>query len=100
MARLRSLHRATLVPILLVLLLMSLSAVAATTTTTTTIESCSQLRSRKLLVTVPRVSPETPSEARQQEMVVGGRRVATPFWRAGANLGRRVPGSHANPSHN
>jgi hypothetical protein len=96
MARHRLLpHRASLVVLLLLvgLLLSTSSAV------TSTLES--HRLSQKLLVTGPRVSPlSRPSGSSQQEMDVGGWRRTTPFRRAGASLGRRVPGSHANPSHN
>ncbi|KAF8735671.1 hypothetical protein HU200_011454 [Digitaria exilis] len=95
MARHRSLpYRASLVLLVLVGLLLSSFATA-----TPTLE-CGGW-GRKLLVTAPRVSPDTRSSSgSQQEMVIGGWRWATPFRRVGASLGRRVPGSHANPSHN
>lgn len=88
------------VSVLLLALLVSASTATATTAT-----SSEQFRSRKLLVTEPRVSPETTSltgaqQQQQQEMDVGGWRAATPFRRPEASLGRRIPGSHANPSHN
>ncbi|PUZ75713.1 hypothetical protein GQ55_1G226900 [Panicum hallii var. hallii] len=98
-------HRASLVLLLIGLLLSSSSTAARAiettrTTARATTESYSYPRSRKLLVTAPRVSPDTRPSGSQQEMDVGGWRRATPFRRAGASLGRRVPGSHANPSHN
>ncbi|CAN6251468.1 unnamed protein product [Urochloa humidicola] len=104
MARHRLLpHRGNLVPLLLLtLLLLSSSSTVARAVATPTPESHGW--SRKLLVTAPRVSPDTRSSSgsqkQQQEMDVGGWRRAAPFRRAGASLGRRVPGSHANPSHN
>ncbi|GJM84946.1 hypothetical protein PR202_ga00662 [Eleusine coracana subsp. coracana] len=98
-SRLRpSTHRASLVSVLLVLLVSS-STVTATATATVP----EQYRTRKLLVTAPRVSPETTSltgAQQEQEMDVGGWRTSTPFEGAGASLGRKIPGSHANPKHN
>ncbi|CAL5058389.1 unnamed protein product [Urochloa decumbens] len=92
---------ASLVLLLLVGLLLSSSSTVARAVATPTPESHRWI-SRKLLVTAPRVSPDTRSSSgsQQQEMDVGGRRWAAPFRRPGASLGRRVPGSHANPSHN
>ncbi|GJN20991.1 hypothetical protein PR202_gb08436 [Eleusine coracana subsp. coracana] len=91
-----STHRASLVSVLLVLLVSS-STVTATTSATPNY----QYQSRKLLVTEPRVSPETTSlTGAQQEMDASRWRAATPFVGAGASLGRQIPGSHANPKHN
>ena len=98
-------HRKSLVLLLIGLLLSSSTTAARSigttrTTARATTEGYSYPRSRKLLVTAPRVSPDTRPSGSQQEMDVGGWRRATPFRSAGASLGRRVPGSHANPSHN
>ncbi|KAG2650753.1 hypothetical protein PVAP13_1NG170800 [Panicum virgatum] len=93
-------HRASLVLLLIGLLLSSSTTAARAIGTTRTTEGYSYPRSRKLLVTALRVAPDTRPSGSQQEMNVGGWRRATPFRRAGASLGRRVPGSHANPSHN
>ncbi|KAF0935064.1 hypothetical protein E2562_029997 [Oryza meyeriana var. granulata] len=93
MAGFRSLQCAAL--LLAMTLLVSFSSAAAMTT-----ERYYYSYSRKLLVAPVRTSPETASKARQQEMDVGGWRTAAPFRRPGASLGRHVPGSHANPSHN
>ncbi|CAN6238068.1 unnamed protein product [Urochloa humidicola] len=102
MARHRLLpHRASLVPVLVfILLLLSSSSAMARAVATPTPES--HRWSRKLLVTAPRVSPDTRSSSgsQRQEMDAGVWRWAAPFGRPGASLGRRVPGSHANPSHN
>jgi hypothetical protein len=62
-----------------------------------------QHRGRRMLVTAPRVSsPETTRTGAQQhlEMGVGGWLAATPFMGARASLGRRIPRSQGNPSHN
>ncbi|CAN6272597.1 unnamed protein product [Urochloa humidicola] len=103
MARHRLLpYRASLVPLLLlIVLLLSSSSTVARAVETPAPESNGW--SRKLLVTAPRVSPDTRSSSgsqQKQEMDVGEWRRAAPFRRPGASLGRRVPGSHANPSHN
>ncbi|CAL4888013.1 unnamed protein product [Urochloa decumbens] len=93
--------RASLLLLLLVGLLLSSSSTVARAVATPTPES--HRWSRKLLVTAPRVSPDTRSSSgsqQQQQMDVGAWRWAAPFRRPGASLGRRVPGSHANPSHN
>ncbi|KAG0526269.1 hypothetical protein BDA96_06G131500 [Sorghum bicolor] len=98
------LHRPTLAVLLLLLLALLLSSsstvAARATVTTTTTESSGNgsggyFRSRKLLVTAPRVSPGS-----QQQMDASLWRWTTPFRGARASLGRRVPGSHGNPSHN
>ncbi|RCV06302.1 hypothetical protein SEVIR_1G152900v4 [Setaria viridis] len=99
MARHRLLpRRASLVVLLLLVGLLLSSSTVARAVATPTPES--HRWSRKLLVTAPRVSPDTRSSGSKQEMDVSGWRWTTPFRRAGASLGRRVPGSHANPSHN
>ncbi|BAS78538.1 Os02g0459001 [Oryza sativa Japonica Group] len=89
MAGFRSLQCLAL--LLAAMLLVNSSSAAATTTTT---------NSRKLLVAPARTSPETASGGQKQEMDVGRWRTAAPFRRPGASLGRHVPGSNANPSHN
>ncbi|KAJ1265560.1 hypothetical protein BS78_08G085200 [Paspalum vaginatum] len=92
-------HHAILSLVLLLLLALLVSSSTSTAVAATpTLESYSYSRwSRKLLVTAPRVSPET-----RQDMDVGSwrRTPPLPLRRAGASLGRRVPRSHANPSHN
>ena len=72
-------HRASLALLLIGLLLSSSSTAARAIETTRTMaratkESYSYPRSRKLLVTAPRVSPDTRPSGSQQEMDVGGQR--------------------------
>jgi hypothetical protein len=95
-------HRASLALVLLVVVVLFVtfsSTVSAVVTTPE--EQYGYHRSRRLLVTAPRVSPEmTPTGPQRQEMDVTGWRAATPFLGARASLGRRIPRSRANPSHN
>uniref|UniRef100_J3LCK7 Uncharacterized protein n=1 Tax=Oryza brachyantha TaxID=4533 RepID=J3LCK7_ORYBR len=92
MAGLRSLQCAAV--LLAVTLLLSSSSAATATTERYNYP-------RKLLVAPVRTSPETAwTRGQQQGMDVSGWRTAAPFRRPGASLGRRLPGSFANPSHN
>jgi hypothetical protein len=94
-------HRADLALVLLVVVLFVTFSSTVSAVTTTPGEQYGYHRSRRLLVTAPRVSPEMiPTGAQKQEMDVTGWRAATPFLGARANLGRRIPRSRANPSHN
>ncbi|KAG8070618.1 hypothetical protein GUJ93_ZPchr0006g42705 [Zizania palustris] len=102
-ARLTRLQRAAVLLLLLLLVVVMILARSSSAAAAPTTERYHNHVSRKLLVAVPRTSPETAPAASsrgQQEMDVSVWRTAAPFRRPGASLGRRVPGSHANPSHN
>ncbi|KAL5212316.1 hypothetical protein ABZP36_023163 [Zizania latifolia] len=101
MARLTRLQCAAVLLLVVMMLLACRSSSAAAATTAAAMERYHNHISRKLLVAVPRTSPETAeSRGQQAEMDVSDWRTTAPFRRPGASLGRRVPGSRANPSHN
>jgi hypothetical protein len=96
-------HRASLASVVLLVVVLLL---ATSSTVSATPEERyghrHQYRGRRMLVTTPRVSPETTRTGAQQhlQMGVGGWLAATPFMGARASLGRRIPRSQGNPSHN
>jgi hypothetical protein len=96
-------HRASLVSVVLLVALLLATSSTASATPDERYGHRHQYRSRRLLVTAPRVSPETArteAQQQQQEMHVGGWLAAAPFMGARSSLGRRIPRSHGNPSHN